>query len=169
LEGTVRRISLLAAVVMSLLAWTATAHAAKPTIEHLRFEGQVDVIPAGAPCSFPVTVTASGHLRIATYVDRDGNVTREVSNPSQVLTVSANGNSFVTADRGVDRVTTNPDGTITIFGTGIHLRVKGVYQDIGLWIITLDPQTGDIVSVEEHGSFTGGFLGQDAFICSALS
>ena len=164
-----RRISLLVAVVLSALAWAAPAQAAKPMIEHLHFQGQVDVIPAGALCSFPITVTASGHLRIATYFDRDGNITREVSNPSQVLTVSANGNSFVTADRGVDRFTVNPDGTITIFGTGIHLRVKGVYQDIGLWIITLDPETGDIVSVEEHGSFTGGFLGQDAFICSALS
>jgi hypothetical protein len=166
----VRRFSVLVtAVVMFVLSWAATAQAAKPIVEHLRYNDQIDVIPAGAFCSFPVTVSASGHLRLATYFDREGNVTREVSNPSQVLTVSANGKSLVTPDRGLDRVTTNADGTITIFGTGIHFRVKGVYRDIGLWIVTLDPESGDILSVEQHGSFSGGFVGQDTFICSALS
>ena len=33
--------------------------------------------------------------------------------------------SITTDDRGVDRISLDTDGNVSIFGTGIHLRVKG--------------------------------------------
>ena len=40
-----------------------------------------------------------------------------------------------------------------LFGTGIHLRVKGQVYAIGLWRLTIDPETGELIDQEYHGRF----------------
>jgi hypothetical protein len=44
-------------------------------------------------------------------------------------------------------------GTLLIFGTGIRLRVKGVVYAVGLWRLTVDPESGDLIAQECHGNF----------------
>jgi hypothetical protein len=44
-------------------------------------------------------------------------------------------------------------GRSLIFGTGIHLRVKGQVYAIGLWRLTIDLQTGELIDQEYHGRF----------------
>jgi integrase len=53
-----------------------------------------------------------------------------MSNRSLVTTFSNSrtGKSFTSRDRGLNKVTFNPNGTVTVHGTGIHLRVKGEFS-----------------------------------------
>ena len=53
----------------------------------------------------------------------------------------------------MDKISVNPDGTLLVFGTGIHLKVKGQVYAIGLWRLTFDPETGEILNQEYHGMF----------------
>ncbi len=68
----------------------------------------------------------------------------------------------------MDRVTENPDGTLTIHGTGIHLRIKGQAYAIGLWRLVIDPMTGEVKSGTYHG-FDLLAPEIDAHVCSQLA
>ncbi|MGY1615669.1 hypothetical protein ACI797_02890 [Geodermatophilus sp. SYSU D00691] len=104
-------------------------------------------------CGVEVRSTAKGHFRLTLHFDRAGEITRVVAHPSFSNVLSSDYGSLTTADRGMDRFTLNPDGTVTIFGTGIHLKVKGGAYAIGLWVLTIDESTGEQVSAEYHGRF----------------
>ncbi len=104
-------------------------------------------------CGFQVTSAAKGHFRVTVFFDQAGEVKRVVAHPSFSNTLRSPYGTLTTADRGMDRVTANPDGTITIFGTGIHLKVKGGAHAIGLWVLTVDPVTEELVDAEYHGRF----------------
>jgi hypothetical protein len=71
-------------------------------------------------------------------------------------------------DRALDKAPFNPDGTVTVLGTGIHLRVKGQFYAIGLWVLTFDA-TGELLSAEYHGNIDGGVEEVGAFICAQLA
>jgi hypothetical protein len=58
-----------------------------------------------------------------------------------------------TSVRGLDKFSLDPDGTLSIFGTGIHLRVKGVVYAIGLWRLTVELETDEVITREYHGNF----------------
>jgi hypothetical protein len=156
------------------VAFAVASHSAagrpQPMIQQFRFENEIEVIPAGALCDFPVTVASSGHFRVAVHFNKDGSVRRIMQNPSLVTTFSANGKSFTSPDRGLDKMTLDEDaGTVTVHGTGIHLRVKGEFVAIGLWVLTFDMVTGELLSAEYHGNFDGGIEEGAAFICSKLA
>jgi hypothetical protein len=156
---------------MLVLGLAGPAAAVPPEIQHFKWVNETETIPAGALCEFPVVVSSTGTFREAVYFNQDGSERRLVSNPSLVTTFSnpLSGTSFSSPDRGMDRVTFNPDGTMTVFGTGIHLRVKGEIQQIGLWILTFDEATGELLSAEYHGNFDGGIEEGAAYICAKLA
>jgi len=156
---------------MLVLGLAGPATAVPPEIHHFKWVNETETIPAGELCEFPVVVSSTGTFREAVYFNQDGSERRLVSNPSLVTTFSnpLSGTSFSSPDRGMDRVTFNPDGTVTVFGTGIHLRVKGEIQQIGLWILTLDEATGELLSAEYHGNFDGGIEEGAAYICAKLA
>jgi hypothetical protein len=104
-------------------------------------------------CGFDVFSAAKGHFRVTVYFDQEGQFKRLVSHPSFSTTLSSQYGTLTTADRGMDRVTENPDGTVTIFGTGVHLKVRGGAHAIGLWVLTIDPATGELLDAEYHGRF----------------
>jgi hypothetical protein len=104
-------------------------------------------------CGFPVTTTSKGHFRVAVHLDRNGEFVREVSHPSYSTTVRSPYGSLTTADRGMDRFAINPDGTATIFGTGVHLKVRGGAHAVGLWILTIDLKTGELLDADYRGRF----------------
>ena len=156
---------------MLVLGLAGPAAAVPPEIHHFKWVNETETIPAGELCEFPVVVSSTGNFREAVYFNQDGSVRREVSNPSLVTTYSnpLSGTSFSSPDRGMDRVTSNPDGTVTVFGTGIHLRVKCEIQQIGLWILTFDEATEELLSAEYHGNFDGGVEEGAAYICAKLA
>lgn len=123
----------------------------KPTIveeESIRFDGT----PVVDPCGFPVTVSTTGHIWVTEFRDQNGNTRLVTSHPSLSDTLTSPYTSIQTSDRRLDKFTENPDGTVSVFGTGIHLRVKGQVYAIGLWRLTID-QTGELVDQEYHGRF----------------
>jgi hypothetical protein len=132
------------------------AHAVKPVIvaeETIRFDGTPVVDPElSEACGFPVTVSTKGHIRVTEFRDQNGNTRLVTSHPSLSDTLTSPYTSIQTSDRGLDKFTDNPDGTLSIFGTGIHLRVKGQVYAIGLWRLTID-QTGELIDQEYHGRF----------------
>ena len=160
--------ALLGALVLAL---AGPAAADKPLIEHIRFDNETERIPAGDLCAFEVVATMNGRLRVATFVNQDGSLRRDVENPSFVTTYTnpRTGNSVTSPDRGLDKITFNEDGTITIHGTGIHFRHKGQFYAIGLWVLTLDGATRELLSAEYHGNFDGGVEDLAPYLCSQLA
>jgi hypothetical protein len=162
-------VALLGAAVVFALAVPAAA--VPPEIHHFKWVDQTETVPAGELCEFDVVVSSTGKFREAIYFNKDGSIRRVMSNPSLVTTFlnPATGRSLTSPDRGLDKVTPNPDGTITVHGTGIHLRVKGEFRAIGLWIFTIDEATGELLSAEYHGNFDGGVEEIVGHICSQLA
>ena|SRR5215203_3634797 len=131
------------------------AHATKPlVVEDIRFDGTTAVDPdLSEACGFEVSVSTTGHFRGTVYFDKDGNFRLFTGRPSLSDTLTSPYASIETSDRGLDKTTVNSDGTVLIFGTGIHLRVKGEVYAIGLWRLTIDPETGELIDQEYHGRF----------------
>jgi hypothetical protein len=157
--------------VLAELSLAAPAGAAKPEIEfNDRFDGSVTELDPFYTelCGFDVFVTTKGHITGKVYFDRDGNFKRFVGHPSMAHTFSSAYGSFETADRGVDKFTENPDGTVTVHGTGIHFKEHGGPRATGLWILTFDPVAEALVSAEYHGHFDLNAETIDAYICSRL-
>lgn len=122
-----------------------------------------------AECGFRVTARMAGRLRVTEFYNRDGSLNRITAHPSIRSTLTSPTASITTMDVGLDRSVENADGTITIFGTGIHLKLKGGQKAIGLWRLVVDPETGELVSEEYHGRFDVGAEGTVRVLCEALS
>jgi hypothetical protein len=139
--------------VAGLLAGQARAD--KPVVvENIRFDNVTEVDPnLSERCGFTVSVTTSGHFRATDFFDKDGNVRLSTGHPSLSETLTSPYGSIESSDRGLDKFSLNPDGTLSIFGTGIHLRIKGAVYAIGLWRLTVDLETGELVAQEYHGNF----------------
>jgi hypothetical protein len=166
-----RGLLLVASVLLAVLLGSAPAIAAKPEIvEDVRFDPTVTEVDPflSEACGFTVTVSATGHFRMTVYRNADGSTRREVGHPSYRSTFSSEWGAITTDDRGVDKFTENPDGTLSIFGTGIHFRVKGEAYAIGLWQLLIDPDTGELLDASYHGNF--GLEAPDigSFICARL-
>jgi hypothetical protein len=80
-------------------------------------------------------------------------VKRSTAHPSFRSTLTSPTATITMADLGWTGSSRNKDGTISIFGTGIHLKLKGGEKAIGLWRLVFDPATGELVSEEYHGRF----------------
>jgi hypothetical protein len=148
----------LLAVIIGFLSVTliaAPAHAAQPLVtEDVRFDGTPEVDPfLSQQCGFPVSVSQTGHFRGTIFYDKDGNARLETGHPSIRTTFTSPYGSIETSDRGLDKYSLNPDGTLLVFGTGIHLRVKGQVYAIGLWRLTVNLETDELVAQEYHGNF----------------
>jgi len=138
--------------------------------ENLRFDPavrEVDPFLTDA-CGFRVTSTSKGHFRGTAFFDKEGELTRLVFHPSFTQTLTSRYGSVTTSDRGMDRITFNPDGTVTVFGTGIHLKVKGGAHAIGLWVLVIDPETEELISAEYHGRFDVVEPEIVSYLCTAL-
>src|SRR5215204_165413 len=156
---------------LAALALAAPAQAAKPLVEeNVRFDGSVTELDPfiTEACGFDVFITTKGHFTGKVYFDNAGNFKRFVGHPSMAHIFSSEFGSFETADRGVDKFTDNPDGTLRIQGTGIHFKEHGGPRATGLWILTVDPVAEELLDVEYHGRFDLEVDEIDAYICSRL-
>jgi hypothetical protein len=86
---------------------------------------------------------------------------RQISQyPSLVDTATANSATRTSADRGLDKSAFN-DGAVFLLATGVHFRVNGVYDVLGLRKILFSGDPNDpsstVLSFEQHGR-----LGDDA-------
>ncbi len=152
-----RVLFLLAAFVVAAVV-AVPAYASPPDVSVFKVDDS-ETIPAGDFCSFPITVHSTGKFRVAVYFNRDGSVRQVSQNPSLVDTVTnpANGKTILSADRGLDKFSINADGTVFLLSTGIHIKVQGVYYEIGLRKILFsgdpDDPASTVLSFEQHGNF----------------
>jgi hypothetical protein len=164
---------LIAAIVglLSVTLIAPPAHAAQPLVtEDIRLDGTPEVDPfLSEQCGFPVTVSQTGHFRGTIFYDKNGNARLETGHPSIRTTFTSPYGSIETSDRGLDKYSLNPDGTQLVFGTGIHLRVKGQVYAIGLWRLTVNLETGELVAQEYHGNFDVQAPQLAETVCSLLS
>jgi hypothetical protein len=135
------------------------------------FDADVTVVDEflTAECGFTVTARVAGHYRETEFYNQDGSLDRVTAHPSFRSTLTSPTGTITTADVGLDRFVENEDGTISIFGTGIHLKLKGGEKAIGLWRLTFDPATEELISEEYHGRFDVDAAGTAQAICEALS
>jgi len=123
-------------------------------VEDVRFDGTPELHEELSDrCGFPVTVERTGHFRGTVYFDGQGEFRRFAGHPSMVETFTSPYGSFESSDRGVDKISITQDGDLLIFGTGIHLKVDGQVYAIGLWRLTVDLDTGELVAQEYRGNF----------------
>ena len=120
-------------------------------------------------CGTEVTFAADGHDFGQLFFLRDGGI-RLAFHPSYRETLSSAFGTIESQDVGVDKISFDDQaGTVTVFGTGIHLKVKGDAYAIGLWRLTFDAETGEMIG---EGSYSGNFdLVRDEildYICSVL-
>ncbi|HZA94372.1 MAG TPA: hypothetical protein VE420_17240 [Gemmatimonadales bacterium] len=135
------------------------------------FDADVEVVDEflTEACGFTVTASMAGHYRETRFYNQDGSLNRVTAHPSFRSTLTSPMGTITTADVGLDRFVENEDGTLSIFGTGIHLKLKGGEKAIGLWRLTVDPVTGELLSEEYHGRFDVNAEGTVQAICEALS
>jgi hypothetical protein len=120
-------------------------------------------------CGFKVTAQLSGHYRETAFFNKDGSLNRVTAHPSFRSTLTSSKATITTTDVGLDRFVENADGTISIFGTGVHLKLKDGPKAIGLWRLVVDPEAGELISEEYHGQFDVTAEGTVEAICDALS
>lgn len=119
-------------------------------------------------CGFRVTSAMDGHYFETVYFDKDGNITRFTAHPSFRSTLTSPYTSITTADVGLDRFTDNGDGTFSIFGTGIHVKIQGGTKAIGLWRLVVDPMSGELLDERYFGNFDVGADETVTALCEAL-
>jgi hypothetical protein len=150
------RLPVTLASLAAAAALASPAAADTPQISVFKVDDTV-TIPAGGFCSFPITVRTTGKMRVAVYFNKDGTVRQISQNPSLVNTATANGVTLTTDDRGLDKFTFNPDGTVFLLSTGVHFKVNGIYYELGLRKILFSGDPNDpsstVLSFEQHGRF----------------
>ena len=155
MKARIALVALALAGVASLSA--ASAEAAPP---------QQTVIPIDTTftvsdiCPFPIVETARGTLRIITFVDRNGNPTRELDiTPGLQVSFSANGVTLTTVSVSLAHITFNDDSaTFTITGLSGHISIPGqgtIALSAGRVVAVVTDDDFQIVSM--NGSFSFGF------------
>jgi hypothetical protein len=121
-----------------------------------------NTIAVDGVCEFPIVEHVEGKARIVDFVDRAGNVTRELDlTPGLTVSFSANGITLTTVSTSVGHWTFNADGTATLAVTGLsgHISIPGqgtIALSAGRFVaIFSDDQEPQVVAV--NGTFSFGF------------
>jgi len=145
------------AIVAALGAGAATAAPPQRTVFNIDETFTVDGI-----CSFPIVEHAQGKGRITEFVDRNGNVTRELdTTPGLKISFSANGITLSTTSSSHGHWTFNADDTATLAVTGLsgHISIPGqgtIALSAGhIVAIFSDDEEPQIIAM--NGSFSFGF------------
>lgn len=172
-----KKLLALVVVAIAAAATAVTADAVTPAVVETDIDSTF-VFPAGAACSFPLTIHNEGRRRITTYFDQQGNVIRttiHLNSFTQSYTNNATGKTLSTPLAGPVIIEPNGDGTVTtkIAGNDGRIVVPGqgfVYADVGLIVFTApgaSPFTQlDVIMLTGHYELPDLYL--DA-VCASLS
>jgi hypothetical protein len=162
----------LAATIAALAATSAGAAVPQQTVVNID-----DTFTATGICSFPIVEHVKGTARIIDFVDRNGNVVRELDlTPGLTVSFSANGTTLTTVSVSVAHITFNANGTATFTITGLsgHISIPGqgtLALDAGRIVaIFSDNQPPQLVAVNGTFSFDFGLAPPiEAQLCTALA
>ena len=141
-----RRLLLVILIALLTLIPFTTAYAVKPDIITIpvddTFESECD--------GFTLIERVEGTIKISTHFDHDGNFKMEIVRFSlrHTFTNSETGASLFSPDVGIDKITVNQDGSVTIAVIGIVSRIivpgEGlVFAHLGR--IVFDAFTGEAI------------------------
>ena len=150
------RILISVAAVVVACAFPASQAAAVPpiTVEQTVYDGSpVLQEELSDLCGFPIVVADTGHFTGKVFFDANGDFRLFTGHPSFRSTFTSPYATIETSDRGLDKFSITQDGNVLVFGTGIHLKIKGVTTAVGLWRLVVDGETGELISQEYHGNF----------------
>lgn len=151
-----RRARVLFLSTLACLLVAGPVAAAKPVMERVPISdiGIYDEFLSEA-CGYDIWFDAMGHITFRVWTDAEGNPIRELNNYAIRIRYYSEWGSASTVDVGADRVTYEPDGslTLTIIGNVTSLHVPGqgrVYADTGR--VTLhfsfpDPEGPPVIEV----------------------
>lgn len=162
---------LFAAVISSILLLVAgtggSVLASPPDIQVINVD---ETFPAGgmsAFCGFQVMRHDQLTIRVITHYDRNGNPTKELDHLNGTATFTANGNSVVGQQHGIESYTFNPDGTTSVLVTGPRMVVLPghgpVWGSTGTARLVFDAD-GNVISFESTGP-----VFSDPAVCAALA
>jgi hypothetical protein len=166
------------ALVPALIAATATlAGATPPTTTEVSIDRTFN-FPAGAACSFPLTIHNEGIRRTTTFYDAAGNVTRTtivLIKFTQSYTNATTGKTLSTPLAGPAIVEPNGDGTVTTRVPGNDGRIvlpgEGfIYGDVGLIVFTA-PEASPFTQLDVL-MLTGHYESPDLYleaVCTSLA
>jgi hypothetical protein len=160
------------AIVAALGVGAATAAPPQQSVFSIDDTFTVDGI-----CDFPIVEQGQGKGRIIQFVDRNGNVTREIDlTPGFRVSFSANGITLTTVSTSVGHGIFNSDGTATLMVTGLsgHIAIPGqgtIALSAGRFVaIFSDEEEPQVIAM--NGSFSFGFGGLPPIeeqLCAALT
>jgi hypothetical protein len=152
--------------LVAVLALAAPAAAAQPSSETIYLDEHF--LDTELCAEFDVMTDVTGHIRFATYFDRQGNPVMEVNNYAIQVSLSANGNTVNFVDTGVDLVSVNDDGSLTLAITGNLQLVTAAGEGVvggetGRTLIAIST-TGELTLISDHGKKAG-----ETAICELLA
>jgi L-cysteine desulfidase len=163
-----RRFLAFVAACALALGSTAAVSAARPSSE--TFDIDFSVVDTQLCVGFDVTIDGTGHVRVSTHFDRDGDPVMEINNIAIHRSYSANGNTVNVVDTGVDFVSFLDDGSVTVAVTGMVQLVTAGGQGVvggetGRLLFHIS-STGEFTVISEHGKRAGD---PAAAICELLA
>ena len=143
---------------------TSSAQAAPPTHERVR----VDETFIDESCGFRVQTHVTGFVVTIEWVDEDGTTRRFEAFPQGRATHTnlSTGESITVNTSGPAHTTENPDGSLTVVGTGTwgfgnhpDTGAPGIFQVAGRWVFSIDAQ----------GNESFRFVGRVRDLCTELA
>ena len=128
---------------VAALAMTASAPAAKPTIERIVINEEFADEFLTEACGVPVTTTATGRITIRTF--GEGSPNAEVSTANVRLVATGPGGSFRFRDVGANRVRIDENGDVILTLTG-----QLPFDFTGRLVINLT--TGEVLRAPQHST-----------------
>jgi len=152
------------ATLAALVAAAPSAWAAPPTHERVA----VDETLIDESCGFRVQTHVTGVVLTIEWVDQDGTTRRFEAFPQGRATHTnlSTGESITVNTAGPAHTTENPDGSLTVVGTGTwgfsnHPQTgePGIFQVAGRWMFSIDAQ----------GNESFHFVGRVRDLCAELA
>jgi hypothetical protein len=143
-----KRLAVVLLVTLAALVAAPSAQAAPPTHERV----PIDETFTDESCGFPVQVQLTGFMLVIEWVDEDGTTRRFEAFPQAraTLTNLSTGESITVNTAGSTHITENPDGSLTVVGTGnwgfpSHPETgePGFFLLSGRWVFSLDAQNNE--------------------------
>jgi hypothetical protein len=159
-----RRVVVLLVTLAALVAAAPSALAAPPTHERVPIDDEF----VDESCGFPVEGHVTGFLLAIEWIDEDGSLRRFEAFPEGrgTFTNPSTGESITVNLAGPAHITENPDGSLTVVGTGTwgfgnhpETDEPGIFHVAGYWVF----------SVDAEGNESFRFVGRVRDLCAELA
>ncbi len=165
----VARIIIAVLVLLAVTPFASVQAKGAPYFETVALD-DVTVIPAGSLCTFDVTSTITGTLRIKYWADKNGNLRRELDKYNEKWTYTANGVTLKANNGGPSHITYLSDTEMILRYAGAYTLVTDhgpIFGSAGQGWERYEVIDGEWVKVDE-GFSAGNFAWNPEAFCAAF-